>query len=466
VGGLLPAQKLFLKYTVLEALYIADSKNGNNLGPWMPSFRTYWSQLINSYKAISYRQDANVKKVILIAYALNPNRGSEAGVASAWLDAIGTRFLVDVYADAVNMHDILQKDYPNATFHFITGVKRWRLLARKISVNFLPVTVFYKKVKKELRQLPLSEYALLHCITPAGIYFFNDLYKFGIPMIIGPLGGGLPTPKNFLQVFRHQATKTILRDLFYQYLLKSVMWRQYLNHSIRIIVGTPDVKRRLPEKVHSKCVTIFDTVVDVNTYRPNPDRQQQHTVNILFSGSLESKKGVTLLIKAAEISVNQGVNNFLIQIAGAGSLFQKMKTSIQRRGLSQYVSLIGHLSKSDLLERYRNADIFCLPTLREPGGTAILEAMACGLPIITSNYGGPSYTVTNECGIKIEVHNEAQYTHDLSRALQYLILSNTDVRLRMGKAARQRAITEYSLTAIERKIHALYDEIISHIPPA
>lgn len=75
-----------------------------------------------------------------------------------------------------------------------------------------------------------------------------------------------------------------------------------------------------------------------------------------------------------------------------------------------------------------------------------------------------AYYIDN--GYKHARNNEAQYTHDLSRALQYLILSNTDVRLRMGKAARQRAITEYSLTAIERKIHALYDEIISHIPPA
>ena len=71
---------------------------------------------------------------------------------------------------------------------------------------------------------------------------------------------------------------------------------------------------------------------------------------------------------------------------------------ISDHGLEDCVSLLGHVARRELLNEYQQSDIFCLPTLREPGGTAILEAMACCLPVVTSDYGGPHYCVTDECG--------------------------------------------------------------------
>jgi glycosyltransferase involved in cell wall biosynthesis len=112
-----------------------------------------------------------------------------------------------------------------------------------------------------------------------------------------------------------------------------------------------------------------------------------------------------------------------------------------------------------MLKLYQNSDIFCLPTLREPGGTAILEAMACALPIITSNYGGPKYSVTEDCGTKIEVKDCEQYIRDLADALIKLI-NDSSLRLKMGLCARQRVEQEFSLIALEKKLIDLYKDFL------
>jgi len=105
------------------------------------------------------------------------------------------------------------------------------------------------------------------------------------------------------------------------------------------------------------------------------------------------------------------------------------------------VSLLGQIARRELFTKYQESDIFCLPTLREAGGGAILEAMACGLPIVTSDYGGPRCSVTDDCSIRIEMVDSREYVADLSPALERSA-RNEDLRRSMGQRARQRALGE------------------------
>lgn len=124
------------------------------------------------------------------------------------------------------------------------------------------------------------------------------------------------------------------------------------------------------------------------------------------------------------------------------------------------MSLLGQIARRELFTKYQESDIFCLPTLREPGGGAVLEAMACGLPVVTSNYGGPSYSVTDECGIRIEMADSRQYIVDLSLALERLA-RHEDLRRSMGQRARQRAVGEFSLQALDRNIRDIYRRLMA-----
>ena len=89
----------------------------------------------------------------------------------------------------------------------------------------------------------------------------------------------------------------------------------------------------------------------------------------------------------------------------------------------------------------------------------MLEAMSCELPVITSDYGGPAYIVSEDCGIKINLKNYQNYIENLSDALIYLI-RNDDIRLKMGSNARKRVESEFSVRALESKVFSIYQEII------
>jgi len=399
-----------------------------------------------------------MKKVSLIAYDLNPKLGSECGTASLWLKIISKYYFVEVFVDAIHRDDILSENYQNVRFHFIEGNRRLRTWLGKVGAYNISNKLFINKVKKEINELKNKDSILLHIITPAGIHSYNDLYRLGIPVLIGPLGGGLPTPKGFKQAFCDEFLKNSVRDFFYKYGMKNKKWKEYFLNADRIIIGTELIKGILPEEVRKKSVVIFDTAVDVNFYVPNLNKKDNSIKKVLFAGSLESKKGIILLIEAIKLCTKES-NSFVVEIAGGGPLKSKVDSLSEKYGLKRHVKLLGRLSKFELLHKYQNSDVFCLPTLREPGGTAILEAMACGLPVVTSNYGGPAYSVTDECGIKIEVTDYETYIKDLKNALIRLI-NNREERTRLGKNARKRVEQEFSVQAVEKKLCRIYEELI------
>jgi glycosyltransferase involved in cell wall biosynthesis len=403
-----------------------------------------------------------MKEIIIVAYDLNPNIGSEASSAYNLLKVISKHYHARVFVDAIHERDIRSIRMDNVEFSFIKWNIGIRNFLGKIGAHNIANFIFISKVKKELPRLNLQEYSLIHCLTPHGIHSFNDLYKFGVPIIIGPVGGGLPTPEGFEDVLNNDKMVNYLRKSLYAIIPKFRRWKEYFLNARKIIVGTELVKLILPKEVGSKCVVMFDAFVDTDIYVPKFHKSHGQCIKILFAGRLVGNKGITLLIEAANLCAKLKQINFSISIAGDGPLKRKLERTIENYGLGTKIDLLGLISRGELLKKYQNYDIFCLPTLREPGGNSILEAMSCGLPIITSNYGGPKYSVTEECGIKIELKNAEQYIKDLSEALIKLI-SDSKLRIEMGKKARERVVQEFSLQALESKIVKVYKEVLYEV---
>jgi glycosyltransferase involved in cell wall biosynthesis len=400
------------------------------------------------------------KKIIFVSYDLNPNMGSEAGRAAEWLRILSRKYFIEAFTQVVHKRDIAKDDFQNVSFTFIYSNRVLRNFLIKIGFFNILYCFFINKVKKELKKKNLNDYFLIHCITPAGVFSYNDLYKLKLPVLIGPIGGGLMTPKGFERIFNAQPIRNFLRNFFYKYLLKNAAWRCYLKNSVKIIIGLESVKDILPEDVWKKCIVIPNGIVDTAYFKPALDRRNEQVAQILFVGSLESKKGLMLLIDAAHLCVQSGIENFIIKIIGKGPLKTKAESRIRNYSLNNKVILYGYLSKQQILKNYQGSDIFCLPTIREPFSNSILEAMASGLPIITSDYGGPKYIVTEECGIRIKLINYEQYVFDLARAIENLI-TNVEIRKTMGVKARERVEKEFSLKIVENKILNIYDKILN-----
>jgi glycosyltransferase involved in cell wall biosynthesis len=126
----------------------------------------------------------------------------------------------------------------------------------------------------------------------------------------------------------------------------------------------------------------------VNTKLFHPDTsQQKREPIILFVGNLVPVKGIDTLIDACAQLARRGAT-FQCQIIGDGPMREKLARQITRLRLDGNVELIGALSMENLPERYRAASVLALPSFSEGIPNVILEAQACGTPVVASAVGG------------------------------------------------------------------------------
>lgn len=165
-----------------------------------------------------------------------------------------------------------------------------------------------------------------------------------------------------------------------------------------------------------------------------PDRKVLMTV-----GRLDPQKGHTFLIEALS---KIGTQDFLLIIVGGGPLESSLKEQARRLGLESKIQFVG--VQQNIADWLQIADLFIFPSLFEGFGIALLEAMGAGLPVIASDNGPIPEITTNECGLLVPTADSSALAKAIDR-----LLEDDALRLSMGKRAKLRAETEFSL---EKKI--------------
>jgi len=398
--------------------------------------------------------------VALVAMDLNPTIGTECGFAAKWLSIVAERYRVEVFVDRAHRDDVLGRFPDNVQFNFIGLDGAFVLKLKSLGLYNLVSAVFTRRVMREISARKVSSvFSAVHCITPAGVHSYNHLYQLGLPLIVGPVGGGLRDPAGFESMFGSIGLRNRLRNLFYSVLPFNPLWRRYFDRADLVLVGTDALLEILPSGVSAKSEIVFDTAVDTDIFIPLV-RMPRERVSILYVGRLEVVKGCFLLLEAVRNLVRGGRFDvpFELVFYGSGSQESALRDSISRDGLKHCVTIGGQIDHQLLPRALGQADIFCLPTLREPGGGSILEAMACGLPIVTTDYGGPAYSVGDDCGFKIVPSSPEQYVCDLEAALVALI-EDECLRNRMGDCSRQRALDLFSTAALRNRVFEVYERV-------
>ena len=139
-------------------------------------------------------------------------------------------------------------------------------------------------------------------------------------------------------------------------------------------------------------------------------------LHLLFVGRLSPQKNLSLLVNA----VAQMQTNVCVDIVGEGEERENIEALIKKCGL-QNVELHGKKTGEELLDLYRSADIFVLPSLKEGISLAMLEALAAGLPIVASD--APEIRpILSECGVLIQDPTATNYARVLDE-----LASNKDM---------------------------------------
>lgn len=132
---------------------------------------------------------------------------------------------------------------------------------------------------------------------------------------------------------------------------------------------------------------------------------------LIYVGRLCVEKGVMVILKALDLLVHeQGKSHFHLNIFGDGdeAYIKELHSFIQAKQLDALVTFHGKVSQDELMRGYDRSNIMLIPSIwKEPFGLVVAEGMARGLPVITSNLGGPAEIVTHDVdGLLLEPGNE------------------------------------------------------------
>lgn len=244
-----------------------------------------------------------------------------------------------------------------------------------------------------------------------------------------------------------------------------VYLKPIFEHIDKFLAMSEDMKRDLiklgcpEEKI---IVHYYGIEVDKFAF-PERKYEDKDVVNILMVGTLEVKKAQHLVLTALKQVESKLKNRFTISIVGDGPMSKHLRKMVDAYGWNEKVRFYGFIpyESKELIEAYRSADIFTLPSITVRGdkegipGT-IVEAMASGLPVVSSYHAGIPEVIKNyKEGILVREND----IKGLGESLK-LLIENRNLREDLGKAAAERAIKEFDARKRIKNLENIYRTII------
>lgn len=228
--------------------------------------------------------------------------------------------------------------------------------------------------------------------------------------------------------------------------------KNVLNKIQNLITVSPQAKEILETETTSKIFTISNGI-EYNHILNNIRRISLKHPSIFFLGVLRREKAVELLLEALP-RVIKSHPNIHLYIGGSGPQEQELKRKVIEFEIENYVTFLGFLSEDEKYEYYASADIYILPSIYENEPITILEAMACGKPIIASRiYGIPYLVRDNYNGFLFESGN----VDDLSEKI-ITIFNDIDRLNSMGQRS-QNVASNYDWSTIANQTFQVYELI-------
>lgn len=413
----------------------------------------------------------NRLRVCLVAHHCNPEWGSEPLIGWRWASHLAEKVDLTVITHIRNRPAIEAQglaanvEYVD-TERIAAAVCRLneRLWGKSAPVNHLILEqvsqlAFDRAAVKVARRLVKSgQIELIHRVSPISPRFSTRLGTLGVPFVIGPVNGGVKTAQGFGEISEAER-EGILKYRGLTRLLDPLA-RTYRSASV-ILTATEAARAALPRSVRERAIHFPENAVVLDRFPLVLDRDRS-TLNVLYLGRLLEYKGVQYLLRALASVRKRGLD-VRLDVVGDGPSRARLEALTEELQVRPWVSFHGRVPVESVPRAMSNADVFTLPSVRESGGAAVLEAMACGKPAIVVDHGGPSETVEDGCGIRLAAPNPDELVEQLSSSL-WKLGTDEGYRLGMGLAARERVERHYTW---DRRIAAatrIYGDLVRQRP--
>jgi len=346
----------------------------------------------------------------------------------------------------------------NPTSRVLDDIEIRAGLDKGVSLHSFETDLVSILISRDLRNWLTKHIAEFDIVHVHGLYRFPTTYaayrarKEGVPYVIRPHGGLDP------YLYSKSARSMAIKRLYER-------WFDLPNLQAAGAIHYTAEEERERAAFLKLCAPSFvvPNGIDWNRFETLPGRGAFRAAHklwdaplVLFLGRLHFKKGLDLLIPAFD-SAKHAVQNTQLVIVGPENddYGRKVRGWVEERGLTKVVHFVGHLDGSDVVQAYVDADVFVLPSYTENFGMTVVEAMACGLPVVISD--------------QVNIHREVAESGgglvtrcDVNEIAQALItlLKDRDRRSSMGEAGRRFVQQRYTWPEIVDALTHEYENVI------
>jgi glycosyltransferase involved in cell wall biosynthesis len=244
-----------------------------------------------------------------------------------------------------------------------------------------------------------------HFTYPDGVAGAQLARRYGVPLIITEQVRWRPWMDNYPGV-RCRALQAIHQSTF------PIAISSMVRDSITHFTGELPSLRVIPDGVDGSVFTL------------PPSDVRRLADQVLFVGVVRPVKGVDILLRAMRLLVERG-NRARLLIVG-GCFYENYRREDDRLrqmardlGLQSHVQFVGEKPLADLVRHMQESAVLVLPSRAESFGQVLVEALACGTPVVATRCGGPEDIVNEEVGVLVPPENPESLAHGIEHVLNH-----------------------------------------------
>ncbi|WP_395397413.1 glycosyltransferase family 4 protein [Novosphingobium sp. BL-8A] len=269
--------------------------------------------------------------------------------------------------------------------------------------------------------------------APIAVKAVSSMYGLGAPVVIGPMSGGMDLPPAFRRLDGPLVRLAISGSRGAAGLLHRLIPGK--RNAAVLLVANKRTRAALPSHTTNDVREVMESAVDLGRWQPRTsDPALRGPMSFIFCGRFVDWKGISLLVRAFAPLARTG--NVRLDLVGDGELFEEIEQLIDVEGIRQSVVLHGRVPLERYIELLHDAGAFVSPSLRECGGIAMMEAMAIGVPVIATDWGGAAQYASRECAILVPPSSQTDFVDGLTAAMRHLA-NSPEVRRDLGRAGRR-----------------------------
>jgi glycosyltransferase involved in cell wall biosynthesis len=282
--------------------------------------------------------------------------------------------------------------------------------------------------------------------TPVNTGLSCALLGKGVRLVLGPYSGHW-SPEAFGRPERTSPLSRLER------LVRDGVARFQQRQARALIITCPAAGERILSPALRKTrLHVISHGIDSDAY---PERANlPEKPSILFLANLEYWKGIFTLLDAFDI-VAAAMANCSLEVWGDGKEVEAVRQRVLKSPFRDRIHLKGRASRDQISLIMRSHSVYCMPSYGEPFGMTILEAMASGAPVVTTNVGGPAYLVREQGGRVVPMRDPAALAAAIAE-----ILANPELQRSMGAYNRKRIEQEFDWSCSLDRMESVYERVL------